>query len=714
MRTEKYKGILLSTLLVISLVSILSLSLSSQTASASPDVRAPINIVGNANFTPANGVNGGGSGTAGDPYIIENWEISAATAHGIWINGTTAYFVVRNCLVENGGSSYYGIYLKNAPNASIDSNTINNCKFGIYLYSSSNCNIIGNTVKNISQYGINLYISSNNTISNNTCSNNPGNGIDLDKSDNNLVENNTCSNNSSNGIWLYVSSNNTIYNTCSNNSGNGIGLSASSNNNNLSNNTCSNNSQSGIYLYNSSNYNNLTGNTCENNNYGIYPRYSNNNSIYHNNLVNNVQQANDSGTNTWDNGYPSGGNYWSDHTTPDDYSGPNQDIPGSDGIVDNRYDIPGGANQDRYPLVNPWVAVATCGVDVTIENTLLKGYPSQVLEYTIDVHNSGNVVDNIYLSYIPDGWPDIYIDPPVLIDVQPCEHRQATLYVHVPDNAEPCTYKEIIVVAESQFCGATDNDTAQAHVLEKDICGVDVTIENKFLEGAASTVLAYTISVHNSGNIVDNFILSYIPDGWPDITIVPQVLIDVAPCEHRQATMYVHVPDNAEPCTYKEIIVIAESEFCHVMDNDNAMAHVVLIWDGTATFSLVNIYTVNVEKILDINSGSKLVVKFYAYDNITYEGENVIETIVPPVHVEENENARHPGGTGVKNARLDLTTDDTENVISTIASFTVTRDDLFGRTMEIKGLWPISSPIERDALFSEYMDIIGQWPIAPS
>jgi hypothetical protein len=217
-----------------------------------------------------------------------------------------------------------------------------------------------------------------------------------------------------------------------------------------------------------------------------------------------------------------------------------------------------------------------CGVEVTIENKLLEGYPSQVLAYTIDVHNSGNIVDNIHLSCIPDGWPDITIVPPMLTDVAPCEHRQATMLVHVPDGAQPSTYKEITVVAESQFCGATDNDTTQAHVTETPpVCGVEVTIENKLLEGYPSQVLAYTISVHNSGIAVDNIILSFVPDGWPDIVIIPPVLIDVMPCETRQATMLVHVPDGAQPCTYKPIEVIAESMFCHATDIDNAMAHVI-------------------------------------------------------------------------------------------------------------------------------------------
>ncbi|MCI4345998.1 MAG: right-handed parallel beta-helix repeat-containing protein, partial [Thermoplasmata archaeon] len=55
----------------------------------------------------------------------------------------------------------------------------------------------------------------------------------------------------------------------------------------------------------------------------------------------------------WDNGYPSGGNYWSNYTGGDRFHGVGQDIPGADGIGD----VPVVVNtteSDRYPLMTPW------------------------------------------------------------------------------------------------------------------------------------------------------------------------------------------------------------------------------------------------------------------------------------------------------------------------------------------------------------------------
>jgi len=59
--------------------------------------------------------------------------------------------------------------------------------------------------------------------------------------------------------------------------------------------------------------------------------------------------------NVWDDGYPSGGNYWSDYNGTDMLSGPYQNESGSDGIGDAAYAIDTN-NIDRYPLMNPWGA----------------------------------------------------------------------------------------------------------------------------------------------------------------------------------------------------------------------------------------------------------------------------------------------------------------------------------------------------------------------
>jgi parallel beta-helix repeat protein len=99
---------------------------------------------------------------------------------------------------------------------------------------------------------------------------------------------------------------------------------------------------------------NINYNTLKNNNYGMYfGEGTQTHTIHHNNFIKNTNQAYDHANNfnIWDNGYPSGGNFWSDYPGPDVFSGPNQDQPGSDGIGDTPHVF--DFAQDDYPLMDP-------------------------------------------------------------------------------------------------------------------------------------------------------------------------------------------------------------------------------------------------------------------------------------------------------------------------------------------------------------------------
>ena len=144
-----------------------------------------------------------------------------------------------------------------------------------------------------------------------------GTGIDLSYR-NNVTLKNVEVTDFTYGIYLYSSSNNTI-----------IG------------NTVSNNWY-GICLWDSSN-NTIIGNTASNNYNGILLYSSSNNVLFHNNLINNTNPTYtfESFSNTWDDGYPSGGNYWSN------YSGVDSDYDG----IGNTPHVIDADNQDNYPLM---------------------------------------------------------------------------------------------------------------------------------------------------------------------------------------------------------------------------------------------------------------------------------------------------------------------------------------------------------------------------
>lgn len=127
-------------------------------------------------------------------------------------------------------------------------------------------------------------------------------------------------------------------------------------------------------------------NNITNNGYGIRMAgmYVYNNTFYHNNFINNtnhvyIEQTN---PNVWDDGYPSGGNYWDNFTerypgVGDDYSGSGQNESGSDGIWDGPY-IFDGNNTDRYPLTTvipefpAWTSILPIFIVLTVAVIIYK------------------------------------------------------------------------------------------------------------------------------------------------------------------------------------------------------------------------------------------------------------------------------------------------------------------------------------------------------
>jgi parallel beta-helix repeat protein len=366
----------------------------------------PFRINNNAEFATMAGIEGWtGNGLPGSPYIIEGYDINGSGyGYCIYIGNTTDHFMVKESYLHeaNGVGSFpyfmnTGIILYNIQNGTITNNSASSNEWdGIYVRYSSNNTIANNTVSSNNE-GIYLRDSSSNTITNNTVSSNKWDGIYLDHSINNSITNNNASDNdygiylfhsnsntiannngSSNwyGILLYSSINNTITNnTAFLNKAYGILLEESrtnyvvnnnasfndvgiflyfADNNSVANNIASSNDGNGIYLESSSN-NAITNNTILNNSdKGISLLFSYSNNIFHNIIVGNTNQAYDdtNNGNQWDNGYPSGGNFWSDYAGSDYFNGPNQDQPGSDGIGDTNYSIDSDS-VDNYPLMSP-------------------------------------------------------------------------------------------------------------------------------------------------------------------------------------------------------------------------------------------------------------------------------------------------------------------------------------------------------------------------
>lgn len=228
---------------------------------------------------------------------------------------------------------------------------------------------IGVTIRNMIvktfNYGVYVDSSNQNTITGITLMDN-NDGITLANSMTNTVSGNTITSNVLEAVALYDSSGNTISGSTMTGNCDGVYLYYSSNNA-ISGNTITGSFYAGISMFSSSS-NTIFSNEITDNAAGVSTEDSSNNKIFHNRLDNSEQAFPTGSFDTWDDGYPSGGNYWTDHAGVDVWSGPGQNLPGSDGIGDSAYTID-SSNFDRYPLMDPYGSPPPSTHALTITST---------------------------------------------------------------------------------------------------------------------------------------------------------------------------------------------------------------------------------------------------------------------------------------------------------------------------------------------------------
>ena len=307
-------------------------------------------------------------------------------------NVVVSRFTIINSKNQGG---YAGINSYNVKNCTIKENNILSNWRGIWFYNCTNIIIHGNSILNTTEsLAIWVHYSNSAVISSNIVTNNPA-GVYLYYSDNSVVCRNSITDNNYYGLTLQDSKGNLI----------------------IENIIANSSEWNGVALWDSY-QNTITANDISNNPYGLRFGFSSNNTIYHNNFIDNAIQAYDTyreydsepSVNSWDDGYPSGGNYWSDYNGTDFYLGPHQNVTGSDGIGDTPYVIDEN-NADRYPLVNPWTPtppVITATIDIDPDTLNLKSKGRWITCY-IELSEGYNVNDIDRATILLNGT--IPVDP---------------------------------------------------------------------------------------------------------------------------------------------------------------------------------------------------------------------------------------------------------------------------------------------------------------
>ena len=274
------------------------------------------------------------------------------------IHVTAPYARVINLHAVNSGAEAdhnSGIKVSSI-NCDLRDNTVRNNVNGISIENSSlsvseptrifENNVYSNT------FGIFIGNASNytrvfeNKIHNNTC------GISLDNTNYtsisiNLVVNNTVGLQLASAAFSEIAENNLV----SNNQGAVLEGLLSHNNTLRSNEILAN--QIGIKLHLAINNSVIDNNIANNAEFGVQILDADYNGIQGNDFIGNgVQAYSNATTSRFDNGYPAGGNYWSDYGGVDVFTGAYQNVTGSDGIGDAPYSFQRDSS-DYFPFVKP-------------------------------------------------------------------------------------------------------------------------------------------------------------------------------------------------------------------------------------------------------------------------------------------------------------------------------------------------------------------------
>jgi parallel beta-helix repeat protein len=289
------------------------------------------------------------------------------------VNGKAVYYLMNRTDLVINPSSYNNIgylALVNCRNITVDNLSLeNNELLAAFTQDSS---ITENTM---SIGGINLAYSSSVLLADNKLDSGEV-GISVYHSDGNTIARNTVTNSTWCGILIQSSSNNAVSDNNVNDNSEGLELGESSNNT--------------VFL------NNITGSR----EYGVLLRNSSGNLFFHNNFINDIPWQVVSSLwsmfNEWDDGYPSGGNYWKDYNGTDFHSGPKQNETGSDGIGDTRYtNFYFFGPVDHYPLMQPVRVFAakvcdgkSCDIEA-VSNSTFSGFELDYNAKTVSFNVTG-------------------------------------------------------------------------------------------------------------------------------------------------------------------------------------------------------------------------------------------------------------------------------------------------------------------------------------
>jgi len=222
------------------------------------------------------------------------------------------------------------------------------------------------------------------------------------------------------------------------------------------------------------------------------------------------------------------------------------------------------------------VKVIGACVTVSISPDNKESWAGENLNYMVTVTNTGDLDDNYDLTVKDtENWGPT-LSKYKIENIQPGRSENLTLTVTIPSTAIPCTRDNITLTATSYWDNTVSgNSSCTAHCVGK--YGVDVSISPDNQSGLPGENLPYTVTVKNTGNVTDNYVLAVGDNlGWGPT--LDNYLLMIPQGENRTTTLRVHIPENAVGCTNDNMTVAATSQADNtVKDNYSCIAHAKIV-----------------------------------------------------------------------------------------------------------------------------------------
>jgi parallel beta-helix repeat protein len=353
------------------------------------------------------------------------------------------YVVLGDSMFDNN----YGVSPENLNNVTIKNINVQSFHWGIDLFSCTNCTVSGNNAtRNL--VGIDVGTSSYSVFVGNNVVANGFVGMEVgDYSNNNVILGNNAERNGFQSIP-------------------------------------GNPPEGGIFVDSYSDGNTVVQNNITGNFDGMYLGGASNTNVNHNNFLNNVVQVysgmyGKGSATVWDDGYPSGGDYWSDYSGTDVSSGLHQNLTGSDGIGDTPYIIYAN-NTDHYPLMNPY---STNSLSASISP----------ISATLDVGQSQLFASAVSGGTLPYSYQ-------WCLNGSAVQGANSSSWTFTPTSAGPYTiYMEVTDSVEVQATSNTANVTVNIH----DVAVTNVASSKTVVGQGLSAIISVTAA--NQGDFTETF-----------------------------------------------------------------------------------------------------------------------------------------------------------------------------------------------------------------